>query len=90
MPQDGLFSSIKQSIKEGDRDVIRGRFDLGAPPNTHRYYCLVDPESGALEPNGVLGDPVSRADGMTGIKSNAVSLYRCAKAEEQGILVTDR
>jgi hypothetical protein len=89
MPQDGLFSSIKQSIKEGDRDVVRGHFDLGSPPNVHRYYCLVDPRSGTLEPNGVLGDPVSRDDGMTGIKSNAVSLYRCAKAEQQGILVTD-
>jgi hypothetical protein len=89
MPQDGLFSSIKQSIKEGDRDVVRGHFDLGSPPNVHRYYCLVDPRSGALEPNGVLGDPVSRDDGMTGIKSNAVSLYRCAKAEQQGILMTD-
>jgi hypothetical protein len=89
MPQDGLFSSIKQSIKEGDRDVVRGHFDLGSPPNVHRYYCLVDPRSGALEPNGVLGDPVRRDDGMTGIKSNAVSLYRCAKAEQQGILVTE-
>jgi hypothetical protein len=89
MPQDGLFSSIKQSLKQGDQDVVRGRFDLGSPPNVHRYYCLVDPKSGALEPNGVLGDPISRADGMTGIKSSAVSLYRCAKAEQQGILVTD-
>jgi hypothetical protein len=89
MPQDGLFSSIKQSLKEGDQDVVRGHFDLGSPPNVHRYYCLVDPKSGAVEPNGVLGDPISRSDGMTGIKSNAVSLYRCAKAEQQGILVTD-
>jgi hypothetical protein len=88
MPQDGLFSSIKQSLKQGDQDVVRGHFDLGSPPNVHRYYCLVDPKSGALEANGVLGDPISRADGMTGIKSSAVSLYRCAKAEQQGILVT--
>jgi hypothetical protein len=89
MPQDGLVSSIKQSLKQGDQDVVRGHFDLGSPPNVHRYYCLVDPKSGALEPNGVLGDPISRADGMTGIKSNAVSLYRCTKAEQQGIFVTD-
>jgi hypothetical protein len=89
MPQDGLFSSIKQSLKQGDQDVVRGHFDLGSPPNVHRYYCLVDPKSGALEPNGVLGDPISRVDGMTGIKSNAVSLYRCATAEQQGILVTE-
>jgi hypothetical protein len=89
LPQDGLFSSIKQSLKEGDQDVVRGHFDLGSPPNAHRYYCLVDPKSGAVEPNGVLGDTLPRADGMTGIKSSAVSLYRCARAEQQGILVTE-
>jgi hypothetical protein len=89
LPQDGFFSSIKQSLKEGDQDVVRGHFDLGTPPNSHRYYCLVDPKSGAVEPNGVLGDTLARADGMTGIKSSAVSLYRCAKAEQQGILVTE-
>jgi hypothetical protein len=89
LPQDGLFSSIKQSLKQGDQDVVRGHFDLGTPPNSHRYYCLVDPKSGAVEPNGVLGDTLARADGMTGIKSSAVSLYRCAKAEQQGILVTE-
>jgi hypothetical protein len=89
LPQDGLFSSIKQSLKQGDQDVARGHFDLGSPPNVHRYYCLVDPKSGAVEPNGVVGDTLPRADGMTGIKSSAVSLYRCAKAEQQGILVTE-
>ena len=89
LPQDGFFSSIKQSLKEGDQDVVRGHFDLGSPPNGHRYYCLVDPKSGAVEPNGVLGDTLPRADGMTGIKSSAVSMYRCAKAEQQGILVTE-
>lgn len=89
LPQDGLFSSIKQSLKESELDVVRGHFDLGTPPNSHRYYCLVNPKSGALEPNGVLGDPVRRSDGMTGIKQSAVSLYRCAKAEEAGILTTD-
>jgi hypothetical protein len=89
MPQDGFFSSITQSVKQGDQEVVRGHFDLGSPPKVRRYYCLVDPNSGALEPNGVLGDPISRADGMTGLKSSAVSLYRCANAEQQGILVTD-
>ncbi len=88
LPQDGLFSSIKQSLREGDQEIIRGHFELGTPPNVHRYYCLMDPKSRRREPNGVLGDPIPRPDGMTGIKSNAVSLYRCDKAEQQGMLVT--
>lgn len=88
LPQDGLFSSIKQSLREGDQEIVRGHFDLGASPNVHRYYCLMDPKTHRREPNGVLGDPILRPDGMTGIKSSAVSLYRCEKAEQQGMLVT--
>lgn len=88
LPQDGLFSSIKQSLREGDQEIIRGHFELGTPPNVHRYYCLMDPKTHRREPNGVLGDPTPRPDGMTGIKSSAVSLYRCDKAEQQGMLVT--
>lgn len=88
LPQDGLFSSIKQSLREGDQEIIRGYFEVGSPPNVHRYYCLMDPKSHRREPNGVVGDPVPRPDGMTGIKSSAVSLYRCDKAEQQGMLVT--
>jgi hypothetical protein len=48
----------------------------------------MDPKSHRREPNGVVGDPIPRSDGMTGIKSSAVSLYRCDKAEQQGMLVT--
>jgi hypothetical protein len=88
LPQDGLFSSIKQSLRESDQEIIRAHFDLGTPPNVHRYYCLMDAKSHRREPNGVLGDPLPRPDGMTGIKSSAVSLYRCDKAEEKGMLVT--
>ncbi len=88
LPQDGLFSSIKQSLREGDQEIIRGHFELGTAPNVHRYYCLMDPKTRRREPNGVLGDPLPRPDGMTGIKSSAVSLYRCDKAEEKGLLVT--
>jgi hypothetical protein len=88
LPQDGLFSSIKQSLREGDREIIRGHFEVGSPPNVRRYYCLMDPKTHRREPNGVVGDPVSRPDGMTGINSSAVSLYRCDKAEQQGMLVT--
>jgi hypothetical protein len=88
MPQDGLFSSIKQNLRESEQEVVRGHFDLGEPPNVRRYYCLVNPKSGRREPNGVLGDPVPRPDGMTGIKIDSVSLYTCAKAEEKGYLVS--
>src|SRR6202795_5344133 len=34
LPQDGFFSSLKQSIKQGyDREAVRGHFDVGSPPN---------------------------------------------------------
>jgi hypothetical protein len=88
MPQDGLFSSIKQNLRESAQEVVRGHFDLGEPPNVRRYYCLVSPKSGRREPNGVLGDPMPRPDGMTGIKFDAVSLYTCAMAEQKGYLVS--
>ena len=45
LPQDGLFSSIKQNLREGDQEIIRGHFELGSPPNVHRYYCLMDPKT---------------------------------------------
>jgi hypothetical protein len=89
LPQDGLFSSVGQSLRGADREIVRGHFDLGSPPNVHRYYCLIDPKTGHRQPNGVVGDPAPNADGTTGIKSNAVSLYTCRKAEERGLLVTD-
>jgi hypothetical protein len=88
MPQDGLFSSIRQNLRESELEVVRGHFDLGEPPNVRRYYCLVNPKTGRREPNGVLGDPLPRADGMTGIKFDAVSLYTCATAEQKGYLVS--
>jgi hypothetical protein len=88
MPQDGLFSSIKQNLRESEQEVVRGHFDLGEPPNVRRYYCLVGPKNGRREPNGVLGDLVPRPDGMTGIKIDTVSMYTCARAEEKGYLVS--
>jgi hypothetical protein len=88
MSQDGLFSSIKQNLRESEQEVVRGHFDLGEPPNVRRYYCLVNPKNGRREPNGVLGDLAPRPDGMTGIKIDTVSLYTCAKAEEKGYLVS--
>jgi hypothetical protein len=89
LPQDGLFSSIKQNFREGEQEVVRGYFELGEDPNVHRYYCLIDARSGRREPNGVLGDLVVGSDGMTRLKANsAVSMYSCAKAEQKGYLVT--
>jgi hypothetical protein len=89
LPQDGFFSSLKQAAKQGyDHEVVRGHFDLGAPPNVRRYYCLQDTRTGEKEPNGVLGDTVSVADGKTGIKNTSVSMYTCASAERHGMLVT--
>jgi ketosteroid isomerase-like protein len=88
-PTGSFFSSLKQAFKQDlDRDVVRGHFDIGSPPDAHRYYCLVDAKTGKGEPNGVAGDPARRRDGMTGIKAGAVSFYTCADAEQQGILVT--
>jgi hypothetical protein len=89
LPQQSFLSSLKQAFnKDFDREVVRGHFDLGSPPNAHRYYCLVDPKTGKREPNGVLGQPVARTDGMTGIKAGSVSLYSCDDAEKQRVLVT--
>jgi hypothetical protein len=88
-PQGSFFSSLKQSLKQDfDRDVVRGHFDLGSPPNAHRYYCLIDTRTNTKEPFGVLGDPVTRKDGMTAVKNGYVSQYACADAEQQGMLVT--
>jgi hypothetical protein len=90
VPQESVLSSLKQAFKQDfDHQVVRGHFDVGSPPDAvHRYYCLVDAKSGRREPNGVPGEPMPRADGMTGIKATAVSVYGCASAEQQGILVT--
>jgi hypothetical protein len=90
VPQESFLSSVRQAFKQDfEHQVVRGHFDVGTPPDpVHRYYCLVDAKSGRREPNGVPGEPVPRADGMTGIKATAVSVYGCASAEQQGILVT--
>jgi ketosteroid isomerase-like protein len=82
-------ASLKQAFSENaDRDVVVGHFDVGTPPNTHRFYCLLDPKSGKREPNGVGGEPVRRRDGTTGITGVAVSPLSCADAERKGLLVT--
>ena len=89
IPQENFFSAVKQSLRLGyDHEVVRGHFDLGTPPNSHRYYCLVDTKTRTREPNGVLGQPVPLPDGTTGLKIDSVSLYGCANAEKQGMLMT--
>jgi hypothetical protein len=89
LPQENILSSIKQSLRMGyDHEVVRGHFDLGSPPNAHRYYCLVDTKTRSREPNGVLGQPVPLPDGTTGLKIDSVSLYACDRAEQQGMLIT--
>ncbi|GAC1499225.1 MAG: hypothetical protein NVS1B6_05230 [Steroidobacteraceae bacterium] len=84
-----ILSSLKQAFNHDfDHEVVRGHFDVGTPPDSHRYYCLVDPATGKPEANGVGGETVLRPDGMTAIKSGAVSFYSCGSAEQQGVLVS--
>jgi hypothetical protein len=88
-PKQNFLQSLTQAFKQDfDHAVVRGHFEVGTPPDTHRYYCLVDAKSGKSQPNGVAGEPVKRPDGMTGIKASAVSVFSCSSAEEQGSLVT--
>jgi hypothetical protein len=83
------MSSLKQAFTQDfDHEVVRGHFDVGAAPDTHRYYCLVDPKTGKSEANGVAGELVPRHDKMTAIKGAAVSFFSCTDAERKGILVT--
>jgi hypothetical protein len=89
LPQTSFFSSVKQSIRMGyDHEVVRGHFDLGSPPNEHRYFCLVDTKTRSKEPNGVLGQPIALPDGTTALKIDSVSLFACNDAEKEGMLVT--
>src|ERR1700687_442354 len=49
-PAGNFVSSLKQAFKqEQDREVVRGHFDVGSPPDAHRYYCLVDAKTGKSE-----------------------------------------
>ena len=87
--QGGFLSALKQSFNQKvDREVVWAHFEVGSAPNTHRFYCLIDPATGKREPNGVAGEPFLRPDGMTGLKGPAVSPVSCADAEQKGILVT--
>ena len=89
IPQDSIFSSVKQSLNQDiEHDVVRGHFELGDPPNVHRYYCLISTKTGRREPNGVLGELDPHRDGMIGVKNSSVSMYSCTKAEQAGLLVT--
>jgi hypothetical protein len=88
-PTGNFISSLKQSFHQDyDHEVVRGHFDVGTPPNSHRYYCLVDPKTGKPEANGVAGTLIPRRDGMTGVQGASVSFYSCSDAESKGLLVT--
>src|SRR6266853_3573375 len=88
-PKGSFLSSLKQAFTEDfDKEVVRGHFDVGSPPDAHRYYCLVNVKTGKSEVNGVAGQLFVRADKMTGIKGPAVAPLSCADAEQKGILVT--
>ena len=88
-PKGSFLSSLKQAFTEDfDQEVVRGHFDVGSPPEAHRYYCLVNLKTGKREVNGVAGQLLLRADKMTGIKGAAVAPLSCADAEQKGILVT--
>jgi hypothetical protein len=83
------FSSAKQAFSEDfNKEVVRGHFDVGTPPDTHRFYCLVNAKSGKIELNAVGGETFVRPDGMTGLKSSGVAPLSCVKAEQLGVLVT--
>jgi len=85
----GFLSSLKQAFGENvNREVVWAHFDVGSAPETHRFYCLVDPKTGKREPNGVAGQPFTRPDGMTGLKAPAISPVSCSDAEQKGILIT--
>jgi hypothetical protein len=89
LPEGSVLFSVEQSFKEVPEQLaVRGHFDLGAPPHVLRYYCLVNTKTGKAETNGVRGDLVPRTGGITGIKNIAVSLYSCADAQQQGLLVS--
>jgi hypothetical protein len=89
-PTGNFLSSLKQSFSEDyEHEVVRGHFDVGAPPNSHRYYCLINPKTGKAEQNGIAGTLAPRRDGMTGIEGASVSFYSCMDAESKGLLVTN-
>jgi ketosteroid isomerase-like protein len=85
----GFLSSLKQAFSQNvERDVVWAHFDVGSAPDTHRFYCLLDPKTGKREPNGVAGEPFQRRDGTIGLKGPAISPVSCSDAEQKGLLVT--
>jgi hypothetical protein len=83
------LSSARQAFSEDfKKEVVRGHFDIGTPPDTHRFYCLVNAKTGKSQINAVGGDTFVRPDGMTGLRSNGVAPLSCVKAEKLGVLVT--
>jgi SnoaL-like protein len=88
-PKESLLSALKQGFAEDfEHEVVRGHFDVGSAPDSHRYYCMLNTKTGKSGVNAVAGQLVLRADKMTGIKGAAVSPFSCADAEQKGMLVT--
>jgi SnoaL-like domain len=88
-PQGSFLSSLRQGFaQDWEHEIVRGQFEVGSGSDAHRYYCLVNPKTGKREEYGVAGDLVPFRNGMTGIKGVAVTPFRCADAEQQGLLVT--
>ncbi len=89
LPRRDFLAALRQGFSEDfDQEVVRGHFDVGSPPDVHRYYCMVNAKTGKSEANAVAGQLVVRADKMTGIKGAAVSPFSCADAARAGTLVT--
>ena len=41
-PKESFLSALKQGFAEDfEQEVVRGHFDVGSPPDAHRYYCMV-------------------------------------------------
>jgi hypothetical protein len=83
------LSSARQAFAEDfKKEAVRGHFDVGTPPDTHRFYCMVNIKTGKTQLNAVGGEIFVRPDGMTGLNSNGVAPLSCVKAEQLGVLVT--
>jgi len=83
------LSSARQAFAEDfKKEVVRGHFDVGTPPDTHRFYCMVNTKTGKSQLNAVGGETFVRPDGMTGLNSSGVAPLSCVKAEQLGVLIT--
>ncbi|HEX9349079.1 MAG TPA: hypothetical protein VF919_16010, partial [Gemmatimonadales bacterium] len=46
-PKESFLSALKQGFAEDfEQEVVRGHFDVGSPPDAHRYYCMLNTKTG--------------------------------------------